>query len=117
MARTTALVSALIGLLLLVGTTVHGQEARGTIETRVALDNDAVLVALLTFPPASASGEHSGLDPELGIVVEGELTLVTLKGREVLGPGTVHWLPALTVHDARNDSDRPVRLWVILFKR
>lgn len=117
MARTTALIPALIGLLLLVGTTVLAQDARGPIEERVALDNDTVRVALLTFPPGSASGPHSGLDPELGIVVEGELTLVTSNGREVLGPGTVHWLPGLMRHDARNEGDRPVKLWVLIFKR
>jgi hypothetical protein len=31
-----------------------------------------------------------------GIVAEGELTLATDHGRKVLGPGTVHWLPATT---------------------
>jgi quercetin dioxygenase-like cupin family protein len=48
-----------------------------------------VRVALLVFPPGAASGEHVGLDPELGIVLEGELTLLTVGGREVLGPGAV----------------------------
>jgi quercetin dioxygenase-like cupin family protein len=87
------------------------------VEPRLILENDAVSVYLLTFPPGAASGRHVGLEPEMGIVVEGELTLVTDHGREVLGPGTVHWLPALTPHDARNESDRPVTLWVVLFKR
>jgi mannose-6-phosphate isomerase-like protein (cupin superfamily) len=58
-----------------------------------------------------------GLDPELGIVLEGELTLVTPAGREVLGPGAVRWLPALTPHDARNEGTRPLRLWVVTPKR
>ena len=74
-------------------------------------------VALPLFPPGSASGEHVGLDPELGIVLEGELTLLTAAGREVLGPGSVRWLPALVSHDARNEGTVPLRLWVVLVKR
>ncbi|HEV8673359.1 MAG TPA: cupin domain-containing protein, partial [Methylomirabilota bacterium] len=96
---------------------VAAQEPQGRIEERLALDNDVVRVILLTFEPGSASGRHVGLEPELGIVVEGELTLVTDAGREVLRPGTARWLPALTPHDARNESDRPLRLWVVLCKK
>ena len=81
------------------------------------VDNDTVRVALLVFPPGSASGEHVGLDPELGIVLEGELTLLTAGGREVLGPGQVRWLPALVPHDARNEGSLPLKLWVVLVKR
>lgn len=93
------------------------QVPAGTVEVRVALDNETVRVALHVFPPGSASGRHVGLEPEMGIVVEGELTLVTDAGREVLRPGSVHWLPALVPHDARNESDQPVTLWVVFFKR
>ncbi len=53
----------------------------------------------------------------MGIVVEGELTLVTDSGRELLSAGTARWLAGGTPHDARNESDRPVKLWVVLFKR
>jgi uncharacterized cupin superfamily protein len=53
----------------------------------------------------------------MGIVVEGELTLVTDAGSEVLRPGAARWLAALTPHDARNEGDRPVRLWVVYFKK
>ncbi len=117
MIRAVAVTRAMTALLLLVGMAAEAQDARGTIEQRVALDNDTVWVALLTFPPGSASGEHSGLDPELGIVIEGELTLITPAGREVLGPGSARWLPGLTVHDARNEGTQPVKLWVVLFKK
>ena len=116
MARRMTRASALLALLV-AGTPVLAQDARAPIEERVALDNDTVWVALLTFPPGAASGEHAGLDPELGIVVEGELTLITPSGHEVLGPGAVRWLPALTTHDAHNEGARPLKLWVILFKR
>ena len=92
-------------------------QAPGAIEEQVLVDNDAVRVTLLVFPPGSASGEHVDLDPELGIVLEGELTLLTPAGREVLGPGHVRRLPALVPHDARNEGSRPLRLWVVLVKR
>ena len=55
-----------------------------------------------------------GLDPELGILVEGQLTLVTATGREVLEPGAVRWLPALVPHDARNEGAAPLRLWDVV---
>jgi quercetin dioxygenase-like cupin family protein len=87
------------------------------IEEQLLLENDTVRVALLLFPPGSASGEHMGLDPELGIVLEGELTLITPAGREVLGPGAVRWLPALVTHDARNEGSAPLKLWVVLVKK
>ena len=87
------------------------------IEEQLILENDTVRVALLVFQPGSASGEHSGLDPELGIVIEGELTLLTPAGREVLGPGAARWLPALVTHDARNEGSVPLKLWVVLVKR
>ena len=93
------------------------QAPGGAIEEQVLVDNDTVRVALLVFPPGSASGEHVGLDPELGIVLEGELTLLTPAGREVLGPGQVRWLPALVPHDARNEGSLPLKLWVVLVKR
>jgi quercetin dioxygenase-like cupin family protein len=101
-----------------VGGSPAGAQAPGTpIQEQVLVDNDTVRVSLLVFPPGSASGEHVGLDPELGIVLEGELTLVTAAGREVLGPGSVRWLPALVPHDARNDGTVPLRLWVVVVKR
>ena len=99
-------------------TRLTGAQAPGAgIEEQLILENDTVRVALLLFPPGSASGEHSGLDPELGIVLEGELTLLTPAGREVLGPGAVRWLPALVTHDARNEGSVPLKLWVVLVKR
>ena len=87
------------------------------VTEQVLVDNDTVRVALLVFPPGAASGEHVGLDPELGIVLEGELTLLTGGGREVLGPGAVRWLPALVPHDARNEGAVPLKLWVVLVKK
>jgi len=111
---TLALTLALLGL---PAGSARGQAPQGRIEEYVALDNDSVRVVLLTFPLGAASGRHSGLEPELGLVVEGELTLVTDAGREVLGPGTARWLPSLVPHDARNEGDRPVKIWVVFCKK
>ena len=108
---------AVILALALTARLATAQAPGGAIEEQVLVDNDTVRVALLVFPPGSASGEHVGLDPELGIVLEGELTLLTPAGREVLGPGQVRWLPALVPHDARNEGSLPLRLWVVLVKR
>ena len=103
---------------LALATRLTGAQAPGAgIEEQLILENDTVRVALLLFPPGSASGEHVGLDPELGIVLEGELTLLTPAGREVLGPGAARWLPALVTHDARNEGSVPLKLWVVLVKK
>ena len=110
-------VVAIAAALVLAGRLAGAQAPGNAIQEQVLVDNDTVRVALLVFPPGSASGEHVGLDPELGIVLEGELTLLTPAGREVLGPGSVRWLPALVQHDARNEGSQPLKLWVVLVKR
>ena len=109
-------VPALLALVLSVQLAA-AQATGAAVTEQVLVDNDTVRVALLVFPPGAASGEHVGLDPELGIVLEGELTLLTAGGREVLGPGAVRWLPALVPHDARNEGAVPLKLWVVLVKR
>jgi quercetin dioxygenase-like cupin family protein len=108
---------AVVVALAFAGRPGSAQPPGGLIQEQVLVDNDTVRVALLIFPPGSASGEHVGLDPELGIVLEGELTLVTPAGREVLGAGSVRWLPALVPHDARNEGPQPLKLWVVLVRR
>ena len=95
---------------------VSGVGAPG-VQEQLVLENDTVRVSLLVFPPGTASGEHVGVDPELGIVLAGELTLLTPAGREVLGPGAARWLSALVPHDARNEGAVPLRLWVVTVKR
>lgn len=116
MIREALLVAAVLGGLAPAPPTT-AQEARGRIEERVTLDDERVRVSLITFEPGAASSRHVGLEPELGIVAEGELTLVTDAGREILRPGTARYLPALVPHDARNESDRPVKLWVVIQKK
>ena len=109
--------AALATGLLLVSSPVWAQAPGAGVQEQIVVDNETVRVSLLVFAPGAASGEHVGLDPELGIVLEGELTLVTPAGRESLGPGAVRWLPALQPHDARNEGVVPLRLWVVVVKR
>jgi len=112
-----ALITVMLATLALTVRSPEAQTPADGVQEQVVVDNDTVRVALLLFPPGSASGEHVGLDPELGIVLEGELTLLTAAGREVLGPGAVRWLPALVSHDARNEGSVPLKLWVVLVKK
>lgn len=117
MNRRGAVTSVAVGAFL-VFVSMGGVLAAGEdIDEAVTLENDSVRVALLTFPPGSASGEHVNPGPEMGIILEGELTLITPDGREVLGPGATRWLPPYTTHDARNEGTAPVKLWALLLKR
>ena len=92
-------------------------DPHGEIEEALALDNDSVRVALITIPAGASSGIHLNPEPEMGIVVEGELTLVTRRGKEVLTSGRVVFLPTGTGHDARNESAQPVKLWAVNLKK
>lgn len=83
----------------------------------VALDNPSVKVALVTVPAGASSGIHLNPEPELVIVVEGELTLVTRHGKEVLKPGRVVYLQTGTGHEVRNESAQPVKLWAANLKK
>jgi quercetin dioxygenase-like cupin family protein len=74
-------------------------------------------VTLLTFAPGGATGRHQGIESEIGIVAEGELTVESPTGRQSLGPGAVYWMPGLTPHDVRNESGRSAKLWDIFLKR
>ena len=70
---------------------------------QVILDNPSVRVTVVTFTPGAGTGRHHGVEPEVGIVAEGELVLETPTGRTLLRPGTAYWLPGLTPHDVRNE--------------
>jgi quercetin dioxygenase-like cupin family protein len=85
--------------------------------SQVVLDNPSVRVTVLTFPPGGATGRHSGIEAEIGMVVEGELTLDSPTGRQTLRAGAAYWLPGLTPHDLRNEGKTPAKLWDILLKR
>jgi len=84
---------------------------------QVILDNPSVRVQVVTFVPGAATGRHQGIEAEVGILVDGELMLDSPQRRATLRPGTAYWLPGLTPHDTRNESQRPARMFEILLKR
>jgi quercetin dioxygenase-like cupin family protein len=85
--------------------------------SQVILENASIRVTLLTFAPGGATGRHQGIESEIGIVAEGDLTVESPTGRQQLAPGGVYWMPGLTPHDVRNESGRPAKLWDIFLKR
>jgi quercetin dioxygenase-like cupin family protein len=108
-----ALVTALVVGALLLDGAVSAQPP----ERHLGLDNDSARVVLLTYQPGASTGRHLGLEPELGIVLEGEVTLETPKGVEIFRAGGVYWIPSLIPHDVRNETDRPAKVWDMLIKR
>lgn len=106
------------GVVLALVLSSHGTSIpHGEIEETLALDNESVRVALVTIPAGASSGIHLNPEPEMGIVVEGELTLVTRRGKEVLKVGRVVFLPTGTGHEARNESAQTVKLWAVNLKK
>jgi quercetin dioxygenase-like cupin family protein len=85
--------------------------------SRVVFENESIRVTLLAFSPGGATGRHVGLEPEIGIAVEGELTLESPTGPQSLSAGSVYWMPGLTPHDLRNEGPGPARVWDIFLKR
>jgi quercetin dioxygenase-like cupin family protein len=90
--------------------------AQGAGSTAV-LDTSGVYIELLTLVPGQGSGQHSSIPGEVGIVAEGEVVLSSPAGRESLKAGKAYWLPGLTPHDIRNESDRPAKVYIIAMKR
>jgi mannose-6-phosphate isomerase-like protein (cupin superfamily) len=84
---------------------------------QVILDNPSVRVTVVTLPPGGGTGRHQGIEAEVGIVVEGELTLESPLERMALRSASAYWLPGLTPHDTRNEGQRPARMLEILLKR
>jgi len=85
--------------------------------SQVILENPSVRVAVTTLAPGTGTGRHQGIEAEVGIVVEGDVTLESPLGRTALRPGTAYWLPGLTPHDTRNEGQRPARFYEIFLKR
>jgi quercetin dioxygenase-like cupin family protein len=95
-------------------TTLVAAQSAGAIPV---LDTPGVYIELLTLVPGQGSGQHSGIPGEVGIVAEGEVVLSSPAGRQFLRAGKAYWLPGLTPHDLRNESDRPAKIYVIAMKR
>jgi quercetin dioxygenase-like cupin family protein len=85
--------------------------------SQVILENPSIRVTLLTFAPGGATGRHQGIESEIGILIEGQLTVESPTGRQTYGPGGVYWMPGLTPHDVRNESGAPAKMWDIFLKR
>ncbi len=85
--------------------------------SQAVLENPSVRITVQTFVPGGATGRHQGIEAEIGIVIDGELTVESPTGRQSLRPGSVYWMPGLTPHDVRNESARPAKMWDIFLKR
>ena len=81
------------------------------------LNTSGAYIELFTLVPGEGSGQHSTIPGEVGIVAEGEVVLSSPAGRESLQAGKAYWLPGLTPHDIRNESNRPAKIYVIAMKR
>lgn len=116
--RGRLLAAAAVALAIVGGSDRLGADtSHGGIPERIALENDSVKVTVVTMAPGSSSGIHINTEPEMGIVAEGELTMVTRNGTQVYTPGMVVWLPPMTGHEARNQTRRPVKLYALALKR
>lgn len=85
--------------------------------TEVILDNLSIRITLLTLVPGGATGRHQGIEAEIGLLIDGELTVDSPTGRQTLRPGGAYWMLGLTPHDVRNESAGPARMWDIFLKR
>ena len=81
------------------------------------LNTPGVYIELVTIAPGQGTGQHSGIPGEVGIVADGEVVLSSPAGRQAMKTGNAYWLPGLTPHDLRNESDRPAKVYVIAMKR
>lgn len=108
---------ALTAFVILAGTLAPMAARAQLPASQVVLENASIRVTLLTFVPGGATGRHQGIESEIGILAEGELTVESPTGRQGLRPGGVYWMPGLTPHDVRNESGRPAKMWDIFLKR
>jgi quercetin dioxygenase-like cupin family protein len=110
MKKALALVVVLLGAML----SPVGAQTPGS---QVIFENPSVRIVVLTFVPGGATGRHQGIESEIGIVIDGDLTVESPTGRQSLRPGAVYWMPGLTPHDVRNEGARPARMYDIFLKR
>jgi quercetin dioxygenase-like cupin family protein len=85
--------------------------------SEVILDNPSIRITLLTFVPGGATGRHQGIESEIGLVIDGELTVESPTGRQTLRSGGAYWMPGLPPHDVRNEGAGPAKMWDIFLKR
>ncbi len=108
---------ALVVMAVLAGALAPAAVAAQMPTSQVVFENQSVRITVLTFVPGGATGRHQWIESEIGLVIEGELTVESPLGRQSLRPGSAFWMPGLTPHDVRNESGRPAKLWDIFLKR
>ena len=86
-------------------------------QEQVVLENANVKIGYLVYPPGASSGIHINPEPELGMVVEGELTMVTRMGKQVYKAGSAIFLEAGTGHIALNEGKIPAKFWAVNMKK
>jgi quercetin dioxygenase-like cupin family protein len=91
--------------------------AAQSVAPQTVLDNPSVRVEMTTLPPGAGTGRHQGVEAEIGVIADGDLTLDSALSDQLLRPGQAYWLPALIPHDVRNEGDRPARIFAVLLKR
>ena len=91
--------------------------AAQSVAPQTVLDNPSVRVEVTSLPPGSGTGQHQGIEAEVGIIADGDVTLDSPLSHQVLPAGKAYWLPGLIPHDLRNEGDRPAKLFAILLKR
>ena len=110
-------IGAWIAVALLCAVSLTGRALAQETQDKVVLDNEAIQIWFLTFSPGEVSPMHANAEPEIGIILEGELTLITPGGREILKPGDVRWLDPYTPHEARNEGTAPVKMYALTLKK
>ncbi len=109
--------TALVAVALLAGALAPAAAEAQLPVSQVILENPSVRITVLTFVPGGATGRHQSIESEIGILIEGELTVESPTGRQPLRPGSAYWMPGLTPHDVRNESTRPAKMWDVFLKR
>jgi len=85
--------------------------------SQIVFENASVRISVFSFVPGGSTGRHTGIESEIGIVMDGELIVDSPTGRQTLGSSGVYWMPGLTPHDVRNESGKPAKMWDIFLKR
>lgn len=88
-----------------------------TVTPQKVFENASVRVEVLTLTPGTGTGRHQSVEAEVGIVVDGTPTLDSALSHQILQPGSAYWLPGLIPHDIRNETDRPLKMFIVLLKR
>jgi quercetin dioxygenase-like cupin family protein len=81
------------------------------LKSDVSVDGREAVVARVEVAPGAHAGRHTHPGDEISYVLEGEGELL-IDGQppRIVKAGDAFVIPAGTIHDARNSSDKPVRL-------